>query len=116
MPLAYFQETISTWATTKPLVKRVWMFGSRVRGDHQPDSDLDIAAEIDMAAVRGIDHSGGFATWAFESNSWRTELAALIGLKIDLQSYRRGETRTIQAGLDHSSILVHEKSSDGSLT
>lgn len=110
----YLQGIISAWAVTKPLVKRVWMFGSRVRGDHQPDSDLDIAVEIDMAAVRGIDHSGGFATWAFEADSWRSELAALIGLKIDLQYYGRGETRIIQAGLDHSSVLIYEKNCDSS--
>ena len=102
-------ETIASWAISKPLVSRVWLFGSRVRGEHTLDSDLDIAVEIDKSAIQGIDYSGGFATWCSMETEWREELTCAIGAKIDLQYYREGETPTIQAGLDHSSILIYKK-------
>ena len=36
---------VADWADGCPGVGRVFLFGSRVRGDHRPDSDLDIAIE-----------------------------------------------------------------------
>jgi uncharacterized protein len=36
-----------------------------VRGDHRPDSDLDIAVELDPAEFQGAHESGGLATWMF---------------------------------------------------
>jgi uncharacterized protein len=103
------KETIISWAISKSLIRRVWLFGSRVREEHTLESDLDIAVEIDSAAIKGSDHSGGFATWCFEEKVWREELTRAIGLKIDLQYYRNGETPKVQAGLDQSSILIYEK-------
>lgn len=34
-------------------VRKLWMFGSRARGDAQPDSDLDILIDIDPATDFG---------------------------------------------------------------
>ena len=36
---------VADWADGCPGVERVFLFGSRVRGDHRPDSDLDLAIE-----------------------------------------------------------------------
>jgi hypothetical protein len=35
-------ETIATWADEAPGVPHVYVFGSRVRGDHHPGSDVDL--------------------------------------------------------------------------
>lgn len=104
------QKLLSTWAVKKPLVNRLWLFGSRVRGDHRPDSDVDVAIELDMAVAKGADESGGIATWAFDAKPWQPELELLLSKVVDLQRYKAGETNIIQAGLDQSSILVYEKS------
>lgn len=109
MKLTPLAQIVASWATSKPLVSRVWLFGSRVREEHAPNSDLDIAVEIDRAAIQGSDYSGGFATWCFEVAAWREELTRAIGLEVDIQYYRKGETPTVQAGLDRSSILIYEK-------
>lgn len=37
---------LSGRAGRQPLVGRMWLFGSRGRGDHRPDSDLDVAIEL----------------------------------------------------------------------
>jgi hypothetical protein len=36
-------EALCAWAERTPEVQRVYVFGSRARGDFRPDSDLDIA-------------------------------------------------------------------------
>lgn len=109
MQLTEIQALLIAWATQKPLVSRLWLFGSRVRGDHRPDSDVDVAIELDMSAAKGVDESGGMATWAFDTKPWKPELEGLFSLVVDLQRYKARKTNVIQTGLDQSSILVYEK-------
>lgn len=33
-----------------PEVRRLWLFGSRARGDHMPRADVDVAVECDAVA------------------------------------------------------------------
>ena len=101
---------LTEWAVEKPLVGRIYIFGSRVRGDHSDDSDLDIAIELDLAAANGVDESGGIATWAFETRGWADELRQRLGLNIDLYQYLRDATwSNINKALEHSSILAYVK-------
>jgi predicted nucleotidyltransferase len=37
---------INAWAEQHPEIERIYLYGSRARGDHRPDSDIDLA--IDM--------------------------------------------------------------------
>lgn len=109
MNLPHVASLVSTWARAKPLVKRVYLFGSRVRGDHGADSDLDIAVELDPAVFQGADESGGLATWMFESKGWKGELETLIPLNVQLERYHPDQTPTVGQGLAQSSKLVYEK-------
>lgn len=97
-------DAIREWARSNPLIKRVWLFGSRVRGNERQDSDLDIAIE------HGVKHgdTSAFTTAIGEMGNWRSQLQPQVSLKIDLQSYTPGETPTIDAGLNESSILIYE--------
>jgi uncharacterized protein len=98
-------EAIRLWAESLPIIKRVWLFESRVRGTEGPNSDLDIAVEHD--SLRG--DSDAFTTAICELGSWRTELQPRVSLTIDLQSYIPGITPTIEAGLNDSSQLIYQK-------
>lgn len=40
---------IAEWADTCPAIKEVYLFGSRVREDHRPDSDVDIHVKFDYS-------------------------------------------------------------------
>lgn len=102
-------NALSQWAANKPLVARLWIFGSRARGDHRTDSDIDIAIELDLTAADGVDESGGFATWSFETDDWEHELATLLPFTIDLEQYRGEGTPTIHQALAKSSQLIYTK-------
>ncbi|MEL1265323.1 nucleotidyltransferase domain-containing protein [Pseudoxanthomonas putridarboris] len=84
MDITDVRQSLSDWAANKPLVARLWIFGSRARGDHRADSDLDIAIQLDLTAANGMDESGGLATWMFDADGWEEELAALLPFTIDL--------------------------------
>lgn len=59
-------------------VTSLWVFGSVVRGDARPDSDIDLIAEF--ASDRRMSLTG-FA-------SLREDLAALLGAPVDLAEWR----------------------------
>jgi predicted nucleotidyltransferase len=43
-------DAVSTWVDEVSGVKEIYIFGSRVRGDHRPDSDVDIRVFVDQLA------------------------------------------------------------------
>jgi predicted nucleotidyltransferase len=50
-PLLDLDRTkIVEWAGRHRSIERVYLFGSRARGDHHPDSDIDLAVEMDLDA------------------------------------------------------------------
>jgi predicted nucleotidyltransferase len=102
--LADVAPVVASWARQQRLVKRVYFFGSRVRDDHQPDSDLDIAIQlinpdVDMA----------LAHWTFEFDTWALQLSAILPWELDLQLLAPDGTPTISAGVSRSSFLVYER-------
>lgn len=112
MDINRIQAILSNWGKDKPLIKRIYIFGSRARGDHKPDSDLDIAIELDNKEIPPDDESGGIATWMHEAKEWRKELSKLIPLEIQIEHHAGEETPTIAKGLRESSIKVYEKKSN----
>lgn len=38
-----------------PAITRVWLFGSRARGDNQPRADIDLAVEGEMGVSEWLD-------------------------------------------------------------
>lgn len=102
-------QSIEAWALQKPLVGKIWVFGSRVRHEARLDSDVDIAIEIDLSAAKGSDASGGFATWSFECQSWSNELQTRLPFKVDVQQFLGARTPTIKNALNRSSALAYKK-------
>ncbi len=46
LDLPKLKTIISTWAKVKDLIQSVYLYGSRIRGNYQPDSDLDITIKV----------------------------------------------------------------------
>ncbi len=54
-------------------IVRMWVFGSVLRGDFSPESDIDVLVQFDPAHIPG---------WEFFGMA--DELAALLGREVDL--------------------------------
>jgi predicted nucleotidyltransferase len=107
MDLRALECLVATWAATQPIVKRVYFFGSRVKGTNRLESDLDVAVEIDEDID---DEEPRSAAWARAASKLRTSLAPLLPVILDLQWYGgEAETPTIHAGLVKGHVVVYER-------
>jgi hypothetical protein len=94
---------LGEWAATEPLVARVLVFGSRVTGSPSPDSDLDVAIELERAAF----DEGPFVSWAAEVGGWHAKLQPSIPWTLDLQWHDPGgSTAAISEGLGEGHLQV----------
>jgi predicted nucleotidyltransferase len=98
-------QHIQRWAASNPIIVRVWIFGSRVRGTNRPDSDLDVAIEHDMMPG-DTDH---FTTALGERSGWVAALQPNARCKLDVWSYRPGETPIVESGVKAGARLIYER-------
>ncbi|MDF2435212.1 MAG: uncharacterized protein JWP44_4843, partial [Mucilaginibacter sp.] len=66
---------IAAWAAGHPEVLEVVLFGSRARGDHRPDSDVDLAVR-----AASPDNRTPLGVYIQHCQEWRSELAGMFGL------------------------------------
>lgn len=76
---------LAMWASPRTAIKAVWLFGSRAREDHRPDSDYDIALELE--AKRGAD-DWAFTNYFFEHDAWKAEIRELLHSEVSLVGFR----------------------------
>ncbi|WP_374287717.1 nucleotidyltransferase family protein [Pseudomonas fluvialis] len=91
-----------------PSIKAAYIFGSRIKGTHRQDSDVDIAIEI-------TNQKGGPATlsdWMhFDDETLRKAIEFELQIPLDMQWYGGiKETPTVHRGLVESSVCVYAKS------
>jgi predicted nucleotidyltransferase len=97
---------VAQWAASQPIVTCAHIYGSRVRGSHREDSDLDVAIEI--APLPG--DSSALATWISEASHLAGSLARLLPVPIDLEWYGgEFETPTVHRGLAAGSLVAYER-------
>ena len=102
--LLHIAPELRFWAQRTICVRRLWIFGSRVRGEHQPESDLDIAIEIDPTEADVT------AVLAYLSNfeHWRSELQQSVPYEVDLEIYDPAHV-IVKQGVDSHGFLVYER-------
>jgi predicted nucleotidyltransferase len=100
-------KSLEDWATRKAFVSRVWIFGSRVRGNHSSKSDLDVAIEYDPDG-----DEQPITRWVCEGPQWEKEIQLFIPYKLHLWRYHAKETPTIKKGLEEGSLLVYSRKSE----
>lgn len=105
MNIESLAAAVAKWASTQPLIRKAYLFGSRVRGTHQPDSDLDVAVEI--FTLPG--DSSPFTTWTCEARRLKASIAGIVPVIIDLDWYGgEVETPCIHEALEESSVVVYD--------
>jgi len=68
--------TLAAWADKHPDILSLFVFGSRARGDARPDSDLDLAIELDESRETPL------TVLVVNRAQWQQELSALTGLVV----------------------------------
>ena len=92
-------EQIAAWAATKREIDQVWLFGSRVtgrsfheNGPPKPESDLDLAIELDDDVLREISpndetpYARSFFSWQGQEERWKAELGQISPWRVQLVS------------------------------
>ena len=101
-------DSIVRWAAEHPEVCRVWIFGSRAKDTHRPESDIDIAVELEPVG----DSEETLTRWIAHADLWRSELRSRVVPKVDLEWFDPdGNTPTIEAGLNEAKVLIYERAS-----
>lgn len=70
-------STLADWAADAPAAT-LYVFGSRVRGDHRPDSDLDVIIKWDYAAMDQADRNW----WQKNMSEDFTAIDAALGARL----------------------------------
>lgn len=104
MEFEEIKAALIKWAQTESIVTKVYIFGSRLKGTHRPDSDLDIA--IELQKLPGDETVT--ATWICEAGRLKNSIKSYLPYAIDLQGYNGEETPHLHTYLEEASLLVYE--------
>jgi predicted nucleotidyltransferase len=105
-PMTEMAAIMAAWAEARPRVRRVWLFGSRVKGTQRRDSDVDVAVEIEPVA----DSEESLLVWLNNGERWRGELEQEIGLLVNLEWFDPdGSTPNVQGALREASVLIYDR-------
>lgn len=91
-----FAEALRKRCENWPSLRRVWLFGSRARGDHRERSDIDLAFEFDAGAAGWHDLLG-----------WLEDDAPTL-LFVDAVRLDRASER-LRAEVAREGIVVYER-------
>jgi predicted nucleotidyltransferase len=69
-------DALAEWAPNRPEVLALFVFGSGARGDARPDSDLDLAFELDDTRESQL------TVLVVNHEQWQRELSVLTGLVV----------------------------------
>lgn len=95
---------IRVWAGAISMVQRVWIFGSRAKGNNKPESDLDVAIEIDAT---GTD-STAILLYIHNIQKWSDELQMVTAYKLDLELYDPAHV-VVYEGVNKYGILIYSQ-------
>src|SRR5437667_727914 len=91
---------LKAWACTNKRIKRLWIFGSRVKGRNRDDSDLDLAIEIHKP-----DKTDCIGYFLENQYPWMSELSGIAGFCVHVIPWNLGD---IISDAPPDSILLYD--------
>lgn len=118
-------RVVTAWACGEPLIRRVYLFGSRARGDQRAGSDIDLAIlnGIDPAELATCSRSAlprdrsniaelaaSARDWTYSENKerWDSALAGLFDVPIHLERPRKFDHR-VRPSLKQCRMLLYRR-------
>lgn len=100
------KAAIVAWAQDQSIIRRVYLFGSRSRGDHRPDSDLDLAIEL-----FGRNLEARYGSWGAIDEELLQEIQQLLPYVVQLEWYDPEEKLlgTVGPAVRNDGILLFER-------
>ena len=99
-----FIKKVRAWAESIPEVRSVILYGSRARGDHQPDSDWDICILLENANSKNGDWYG---TWIDCADSWHESFCQKVGLQKSAVQFVAPTSDAVKEGIARSSRVIY---------
>ena len=97
---------IAAWARDAPGVTACYLFGSRAKGTSRPDSDVDLAVEVET--VPGLTNKNSFDQQWLDYTSTLTDLDEDIGLRTELLRLSN-ENPKVAAAVGEHGILIYRR-------
>jgi len=94
LPISIDRERITVFCRKRG-IRKLSFFGSVLRGDFTPQSDVDVLVEFLPGARPGLDYFG-----------YGDELAVILGRKIDLCSRL---DKHIEADVQREAVVIYEQ-------
>lgn len=101
-------DAISVWAASEPLIEAAYVFGSRVKGTHRADSDLDVAV-----IVAGSDEGERLGNAICEKPRWIAGLQPRLPVKLHLQCAMDDDEVVMPAVREHGRIIYEAGAGSG---
>ncbi|WP_242154837.1 nucleotidyltransferase domain-containing protein [Sphingomonas sp. BAUL-RG-20F-R05-02] len=95
------------WAANMPEISHLWLYGSRARGTHNIDGDVDLAVGIKGWDSESEDaQNKALSIWLSEGRFWKARLQMMTPLKVHLNSATRYD-ETLLSALKREGILLY---------
>lgn len=102
-------DAIIRWAATTPDVQTVWLFGSRAKGSHRIDSDIDLALGlVGWDSEDPDERNEALLAWIDEGGDWREQLQAITPLPIHLNPVSRHDG-TVLPAVRREGVMLWER-------
>jgi predicted nucleotidyltransferase len=95
---------ITAWAVRQPLIVKTFGFGSRFKGSHRPDSDLDIAV-----ALAGADENEIFQAFMDQKATWQEALSKVTKFQVHLQLAHPKIASVVWSYLENGNAIIFER-------
>jgi uncharacterized protein len=96
-PLAVPRWELAAWARSHR-VKSIALFGSAARGELRPDSDIDVAIELEPGSGAGL----------FEMVRMQDELTRLFRRAVDLGTWKSMKP-TVRRAAERDAVILHAR-------
>ena len=92
-------KQIKEWAAKHVKIKRVYLYGSRARGDHRPGSDIDLAVVM------------GFQEWFRWHSDYKENRDLRLSAKVHLEWYQpNADLERVGRGVEENGVLLYSSS------